>query len=79
MVEGKVFVVDNKGECSQRHLEESRTEGERRRLDMVRASTVGEKFPWSYQGRLYSVGGQKRSVRKVGQKGTDGCLGAEKG
>lgn len=30
MVEGKVFVVDNKGECSQRHLEESRAGRESR-------------------------------------------------
>lgn len=25
VVEGEVFIVDNKGECSQRHLEGSRT------------------------------------------------------
>lgn len=25
MVEGEVFIVDNKGECSQKHLEGSRT------------------------------------------------------
>jgi hypothetical protein len=35
MVEGKVFVVDNKGECSQRHLEESRTGRKRSRWDMA--------------------------------------------
>ena len=39
MVEGKVFVVDNKGECSQRHLEESRAEREPCGLDI--ASRVG--------------------------------------
>ena len=36
MVEGKVFVVDNKGECSQRHLEESRAGRESsRRVNMA--------------------------------------------